>query len=247
MGDAEVGAGTGDRAVRAPQLRAPWGRRIREAGWEPPEEWWTPTVNAVCDAFASGSDLVGPCRRLGEARARLGTGIGQSLDGLSVFTALAGWHSPPLALVRALAEGWADAGPGRESCQDPLTGLATAGYLRTRLGELYRSTGGGAPPATGYRLVVVVLGPAADPWQRAARLSVLSHELCRFFTRGESVCLLGRGRIAVVAPESDGLDRELGGLCRGTAWEYGAAVWAVALPPAYEEAWDLVAGLERPG
>ncbi|MCP3014984.1 hypothetical protein NGM33_16765 [Nocardiopsis dassonvillei] len=244
MGDAEVRTGTRDRTARARELRAPWGRRSREAGWDPPESWWTPAVDAVCGAFAAGDDLAGPCGLLGGARARSGVGIGQSLDDLSAFTSVAGWRSPPPVLVRALAEGWADAGRGWQTCQDPLTGLATAEYLRTRLGELYRHTGGGAPPASGHRLVVVALDPGIDPWRRTARLIVLGHELRGFFTRGESVCLLARGRIAVVAPESADLDRELDALRRGTCWEHGAAVWTVPLPASHGEALSLVGGLE---
>jgi hypothetical protein len=174
-------------------------------------------------------------------------GIGQSLDDLSAFASVAGWRSPPIALVRALAEGWADAGRGWTTCQDPLTGLATAEYLRTRLGELYRRTGGAAPPASGYRLVVVALDPGIDPWRRTARLIVLGHELHRFFTRGESVCLLGRGRIAAVAPETAELDRELDALRRGTCWKHGAAMWTVALPACHEEAMSLLGGLEARG
>jgi len=247
MGDAETGTGTRDRGVHARQLRAPWGRRSREAGWNPPDDWWTPAVDAVCEAFTTGTDLAEPCTRLGEARARSGVGIGQSLDDLAAFTALAGWRSPPLELVRALAEGWADAGRGRETCQDALTGLATPEYLRTRIGELYRNADGGPVPAWGHRLAVVSLDPQIDPWRRAARLIVLGYELCRFFTRGESVCLLGRGRIGVIAPDSDDLDRELDELRRGIGWEHGAAVWSVALPPTHREALALVGGLERPG
>jgi len=204
-------------------------------------------VDAVCEAFTTGTDLAEPCTRLGEARARSGVGIGQSLDDLAAFTALAGWRSPPLELVRALAEGWADAGRGRETCQDALTGLATPEYLRTRIGELYRNADGGPVPAWGHRLAVVSLDPQIDPWRRAARLIVLGYELCRFFTRGESVCLLGRGRIGVIAPDSDDLDRELDELRRGIGWEHGAAVWSVALPPTHREALALVGGLERPG
>lgn len=246
MGDAEAGTGTWDRRVHARQLRAPWGRRSREAGWEPPDDWWTPAVDAVCEAFATGTDLAGPCARLGEARARSGVGIGQSLDDLASFTHLAGWRSPPLELVRALAEGWADAGRGRETCQDPLTGLATAEYLRTRIGELYRADGGPSA-ASEHRLAVVALDPQIDPWRRAARLIVLGYELRRFFTRGESVCLLGRGRIAVITPDAVGLDLELDELRTGICWEHGAAVWSVVLPPTHREAQAMIEGLGRSG
>ncbi|MGQ4269575.1 hypothetical protein [Nocardiopsis changdeensis] len=220
-------------AVRG--LRAPWERRSRETGWTSPEDWWTPTVDLVCAAFLTGGDLPQACARLGQARARAGLGIGESLTDLAAFTEVAGWCDPPLELVRALAEGWAEAGRDRETCLDPLTGLGTPEYLRTRLGELYRNT-----DETGHRLVVVLLDPALDPWRRAARMIVLAYELSRFFTRGESVCVLGRGRIAVLALDRPDLDGELDRLRSGTGWEHGAAVWATPLPATHQGALALI-------
>ncbi|HEX2821086.1 MAG TPA: hypothetical protein VHO07_13105 [Streptosporangiaceae bacterium] len=43
-------------------------------------------------------------------------------------------------------------------CEDPLSGLATVPYLRTRLGELYREAAQrGTSPADTHRLLVVSL------------------------------------------------------------------------------------------
>lgn len=226
-------AETGTVAVRG--LRAPWERRSRETGWTSPDDWWTPAVDLVCAAFLTGGDLPGACARLGQARARGGIGIGESLTDLAAFTEVAGWCDPPLELVRALAEGWAEAGRDRETCLDPLTGLGTTEYLRTRLGELYRNADG-----VGHRLIVVLLDPELDPWRRAARMIVLSYELSRFFTRGESVCVLGRGRIAVLAPEGPGLDGELDRLRGGPGWEHGAAMWEMPLPDTHQGALALI-------
>lgn len=245
MGETEVSAGCGGRTARARDLRAAWGRRSQEAGWDPPGDWWTPSVDTVCDAFTSGSDLIDPCVRLGEARGRSGIGIGHSLSDLAAFTGIAGWEHPPFELVRALAEGWVDAGRAQDNCQDPLTGLGTRAYLRTRIGELYRSPEGTAPPALGHQLVVLALDPSIDAWRRAARLIVLGYELRRYFSRGESVCVVDRGRIAVVASRSEQVDRELEVLRRGPGWEHGVAVWSVPLPPTHREALTLLDGLGR--
>lgn len=247
MGETDVGAGARDRVVhRARKLRAPWGRRSREEGWDPVEDWWTPSVDAVCEAHTGGRDLSEPCARLGEARARSGVDIGRTLTDLGAFGSIAGWDQIPLALVRSLAEGWVKGSLSRDTCQDPLTGLASEAYLRTRVSELYRSTDDTVPAAFGHRLVVVALDPALDPWRRAARLIVLGHELSRFFTRGESVCLAGRGRIAVVTEDGPGLEAELDELRTGIGWEHGAAVWSVPMPGSHREAAALIDGLGRP-
>ena len=224
-------------AVRG--LRAPWERRSRETGWASPEDWWTPAVDLVCTAFLTGGNLPHACERLGRARACAGLGIGESLTDLVAFTEVAGWCTPPLDLIRALAEGWAQACRDRDTCLDPLTGLGTPAYLRTRLGELYRNT-----DRVGHRLVVLLLDPALDPWRRVSRMIVLSYELSRFFTRGESVCVLGRGRIAVLAPDAPDLDDDLDRLRNGPGWEHGAAVWAAPLPATRQEALALIDRLE---
>lgn len=247
MGEINVGAGARDRVVhRARELRAPWGRRTREEGWDPVEDWWTPSVDAVCEAHTAGEDLSEPCSRLGEARARSGVDIGRALIDLDAFGKAVGWDHVPLQLVRAMAEGWVEGGRGRDTCQDPLTGLASEAYLRTRVSELYRSADDTVPAAFHHRLVVVALDPALDPWRRAARLIVLGHELSRFFTRGESVCLVSRGRIAVVTQEGPALTTELDELRTGVGWEHGAAVWTVPMPGTHREAAALLDGLGRP-
>lgn len=247
MGETDVGAGARDRVVhRARELRAPWGRRSREEGWDPGEDWWTPSVDAVCEAHAAGRDLSGACAQLGEARARSGVEIGRALDDLGSFGRVVGWDQVPLSLVRALAEGWVEGGRERNTCQDPLTGLSSEAYLRTRISELYRGADETVPAAFDHHLVVVALDPTLDPWRRAARLIVLGHELSRFFTRGESVCLVSRGRIAVVSQDRPGLEAQIDELRGGIGWEHGAAVWSLPLPGTHREASALLDGLGRP-
>src|SRR5262249_44458239 len=50
-------------------------------------------------------------------------------------------RDPALRLVGAIAEGWAEESVSqfaRGGCEDPLSGMATLPYLRTRLAEVYR-------------------------------------------------------------------------------------------------------------
>ena len=248
MGEIEVGAGAGGRNVhRARELRTPWRHRSQAAGWSRSEDWWTPAVDVLCEAYAHGGELTEPCARLGEARARVGVGIGRALTDLDAFTRSIGLDRSPFAMVRALAEGWERGGRDRDHCQDPLTGLADRGYLRTRVGELYRGIDDGVPAAFDHRLVVMALDPSLDPWRRTARLIVLGHELRRFFTRGESLCLVNRSRIAVLTQDGPNLAEELDLLREQTGWEHGAAVWSVPLPGTHAEALSLLDALDGGG
>lgn len=130
---------------------------------------------------------------------------------------------------------------------DPLTGLADRDHLRTRLGELYRGTRESIPSAFEYLLVVIALDSSLDAWRRTARLIVLGHELRRFFTCGETVGLVSRSRIAVLAPNRPSLSAELDTLREKTCWEHGAAVWSVPLPSTHREALSLIDALDGGG
>ncbi|GAB3478047.1 hypothetical protein [Nocardiopsis coralliicola] len=241
MAERGRGAAT-EEAARRRQLRTLWSGRSRLAGWDAPEDWWTPVVDHLCAAAAAGGDLAPGCLRLGQARARAGIGVGRALSDLAAFTDALEWPEPPLALVRALAEGWADSGRSPDECQDPLTGLATAAFLRTRLGELYR--GGGS--VAGHRLVIVALDGATDPWRRTASLIVLGHELGRFFVHAESIALLSRVRMAVLSGPAPDFAERARHLRESICREHGAELWTVPLPNRLEEARALLGDIARP-
>ena len=248
MSEAETGAGTGNRMIhRARELRAPWRRRSKEEGRQGPENWWTPMVDALCEAHVAGNDLTAPCADLGEARARAGVGIGPTLSDLDAFTRSLGWERTPPSLIRSLAEGWERGGRDRADCLDPLTGLADRAYLRTRMGELYRGVENGVPAAFAHRLVVIAMDPSLDPWRRTARAIVLGHELRRFFTNGESVCLVNRSRIAVLTLDGPFLAASLDELREKTCWGHGAAVWSISLPGDHQKALSLIEALDGGG
>ncbi|QBI56528.1 hypothetical protein [Streptomonospora litoralis] len=236
------GSELADSVAAQRRLRETWGRRSRGRRGGLQEDWWSPAVDAVCTAAVRGSGLAEACGRLGQARARAGMPVGEALDDLAALCDALGRPQPPIELVTALAEGWVDGGRCREDCRDPLTGLTTAAYLRTRLTELYRGGGPGGPHggALGHRFVVVALPAGLDPWRRTARLIVLGHELGRFFSRGETLALLSRSRLAVLAPAATNLQERLRRLEDDVCAEHGACVRSRALPSSCAEALALI-------
>ncbi|GAB3460000.1 hypothetical protein GCM10027570_44520 [Streptomonospora sediminis] len=248
------------------RLRELWRSRsrVRRAAPHGDSDWWTPAVDAACTAAVRNRGMAEACGRLGQARARSGISVGATLEDFAAFCDVLGRSQPPISLVTALTEGWVDGGRSQEECRDPLTGLATAAFLRTRLGELYRgasgepghggpgSPGGSGPGSPGesggsggsgpggHRLVVVALPEGLDPWRRTARLIVVGHELGRVFTRGESLALLSRSRMAVLAPDGAGLAERLEALRNQVCAEHSARLWTLPLPPRCAEALALV-------
>ncbi|GLU49751.1 hypothetical protein [Nocardiopsis ansamitocini] len=224
------------------RLRALWCRRSRQTGWEPPDDWWTPAVDSVCRAAETGNGLVEACTRFGRARARSGVGVGAALDDFLALGDVLRWPRPPASLVKALVEGWVDGGRSSDDCLDPLTGLTTMAYLRTRLGELYRST---APELT-HRLLIIGLEAGIDPWRRTARLIMLGHEMRRRFPRGETLSLLSRTRIGVLAPTGPDLDAHVRVLRVELSRAHGAELWSVPMPPTHSEALSFLDDVGKP-
>ncbi|POM26567.1 hypothetical protein BTM25_09680 [Actinomadura rubteroloni] len=191
----------GERLVPGPgELRERWRCRSAETGWALTGDWWTPAVESVVSAACGEPGLAAACKRLGEARGRAGVGIGETLEDLGALFAELNWPDPPLSLVRCAAEGWADGGTPESpdvTCEDPLTGLMTASYLRSRLTELYREAGG---VPDGHTLLFVDLPEGDEPWRRLSRSLVVAHELREVFRRGETVAFTGPARAAALIP-----------------------------------------------
>ncbi|MQY04941.1 hypothetical protein [Actinomadura macrotermitis] len=226
------GTQAGGRLAPGPdELRERWRARSAETGWVMPADWWAPAVEFVLAAACDGHGLAAACARLGQARGRAGVGIAETLGDLgALFTELR-WPHPPLALVRCTAEGWAESGllPPAGTCEDPLTGLMTPAYLRSRLAELYRTA---AAPG-GHVLVMVDLPENTEPWQRLARAVVVGHDLRTVFTGGETLSLVGTGRVVALAPAGPGLGRAVAGareLLARTLEGEDLEVWVERLP-----------------
>ncbi|MFC7103535.1 hypothetical protein ACFQQB_25695 [Nonomuraea rubra] len=142
-----------------------WRHRSMAAGWSLAEDWWTPEVEVVLKAVRGTCDLPQACWALGAARAGAGVGVAEGMNDLAALFAVTGAGGPPFAALRSFATGWAEHGfapLGELHCEDPLTGLVTAAYLRTRLAQLYRGT------ARGTCLVAAEPPDPPRTWQNAS-------------------------------------------------------------------------------
>jgi hypothetical protein len=231
------------------QLREEWRQHSLASGWKAPDDWWAPAVDAVTAAVHADGDLAEPLRALGEARGHAGAGIAETLDDLDAMLTVTGRADSALALAKPLAEGWAEAGlvsMTHATCEDPLTGMVTMPYLRTRLGEVYREAlHDGTCPADTHRLLLVALPGGSSPWQRTSRAIVIGHDLRGAFPGGETLTLAGRDRLVVLASAYPAHDLATASLRRMLADAYAARLRVFRLPSRHEAALRLLAGLAQ--
>lgn len=224
-----------------------WRLRSLGNGWLAADDWHTEAVDAVARAVLPGTPLVEvavACGRLGRSRAEAGIGIAETIEDLGALFAAVGPAGPPLRLVSAVAEGWAEEGLARYAqacCEDPLTGLTTMCYLRTRLTEVYREAGQlGTSPAGTHRLLVIRWLRRPDPWRRMARAIRFSHDLRAAFPGGDTLADASpRSVIALVKARGD-LPARYAGLRRAIRISGGAQVRMAPLPALLAEALRLV-------
>jgi len=246
-----AGAGAG---LDAAALRRAWREASHVGGWSRPRDWWAPEVDAVVEAVWDRRDVVEACARLGRVRGEAGVGMTETLDDLCALYAALPSGVPPLRALRALVGAWADAGvaPLRTAtCEDPLSGLASAVYLRTRLAELYREVeraGGTAPLRHG--LVVVPIGvPSGARWDGLLRRLALGEALRSVFSGGETLAVIGPGAVVGLVERDPQLHGRLSALRRrlGEIMDLGwlPRVWLERLPETLPAAYDLLEDLAR--
>jgi hypothetical protein len=235
------------------RLRDGWRAASLRAGWSFPQDWWSPAVEAVVDALVDGRDLTAPCAGLGRARAEAGVGLDEVLVD---FAAVPGMRAAVDPLVRAVAGGWAEVACRPASlglCEDPLTGLATPAYLRTRLGEAYREAArSGVPVAGSHALVVVAVEPAdGSRLLTTSRLLLVGAALRDAFPGGETLAAAGPTRAVALVDREPPLGPRAAALHRllaerlGQAGSPPARVWIERLPATLGAACQLLAGLAR--
>jgi hypothetical protein len=255
-----AGRGQGSRAAATAGIRLSdvpgvvrlceaWRRQSMICGWAADDDWQVAAVDTVAIAACRQFGLTAACGALGRERARGGVGIGEAITDLAALCLVLDGADPPLDLVRPLAEGWAEAGLARMSdatCEDPLTGLATLPYLRTRLGEVYREARqAGRCAADTHRLLVVDLPDRLDPWDRLSVLILVSNDLRAAFPGGETLSLAGSGRAIAMVPALPDLPFRATGLRRGLASAHGTRLRLLRPPARLDEARRLLDELAR--
>ncbi|MEU7528929.1 GGDEF domain-containing protein [Saccharothrix sp. NPDC042600] len=259
-------SGSGDEA-RA--LRSRWRTASMAAGWAYPADWPLAEVDEVCAAVLGPADPGSALYRLGSARAEAGAGLAETLLDLAALHAVlaeppgsTGIVSPnvdaiPARMLRATALGWGDVMSRQASncaADNPLTGLATAAYLRTRLREVYAENR--ASGRDDHVLVLVRLDLSrTSGWSRVVAMTLLADALREVFDAGETIASVGPSLAAVLLKRDEHLHRALVNLRILTADRLSvdphvapsgpAEVWLEPLPSTYEEASDLLATLGR--
>ncbi|TNC20847.1 GGDEF domain-containing protein [Amycolatopsis alkalitolerans] len=204
-----------DRSLR--ELRAKWRTASLASGWRFPSDWALPEVDAVCAAAIRGGATEVPLAGLARARAAAGAGLAEVLTDLAALHAVLsdpdaedGFVSPdvdalPSRMLRVTALAWADVAMDQLAhleVVDPLTGLPTAAYLRTRLDEIYREAAAGER-AVGedYTLLVVGLDlSTVAGWHRATGMILLAEALRAVLDGGETIASLGPSTLVAVLP-----------------------------------------------
>lgn len=260
-----------DRSLRA--LRARWRTASLAAGWRFPSDWALPEVDAVCAAVigtgrAESAEIA--FAGLARARAAAGAGLAETLADLAALHAvldqpadsfvLPDVDATPARLLRTTALAWADVATDQlahTEVTDPLTGLPTAAYLRTRLEEVYRGAAREEHPAADDKVLIVVSldFSTVGGFPRLTGMILVADALRAVFDGGESVASLGPSVVAALAPKDEKLASRGVALRRALndrlsvdpqLSEVGRPrVSAVRLPATHEMACDLLGTLAR--
>jgi hypothetical protein len=261
---------TSHTTTNATTLRDAWRLRSLAGGWLASDDWHTEAADAATKAITSGAerDVVLACGWLGRSRAEAGIGIAETIEDLAALFAVRDGTAPPLGHLTAACVGWAEEGLARHAqgcCEDPLTGLTTVPYLRTRLAEVYREADqAGTSPARTHRLVVVQISRQAgrhdrhdqpdrpDPWRRMAQAIMLGHDLRAAFPGGATLCgnpqlAAGAGPAIALVRARDDLPARYAKLRRTVRVRLtsGAQIRMAPLPARLTEALRLVDELAR--
>ena len=177
-----------------------------------------------------------------------------------------GSSEPPLRVVRALCDGWADAQAGAitlGTALDPESGLPTRQYLAIRLAETYRDAvlptqRDRARSGPGHHLVLIdVAAGHVDAFTRAARSAAVGAALSTTYGEGHPMATLSGGVFAVLeraGEDTQGsvetLQAEITRRCALLRLEASTRqpvrVWIEPLPPTHDQALMTLERLTRP-
>ena len=236
-------------------LRDAWRRDSLAGGWTHPRDWWAAEVDAVVEALTVGGDVPLTVGRLGRARAEAGVGIRESLDDLCALYGRLPAGGPPLTVVRALVEAWTEIAVTAirsAGCEDPLSGLATPAYLRTRVAEVYREAEHDGQPAGDRRTVLILRITALATlvgWESLLLRLAIGDCLRSVFSGGETLASVGPTTVVGLVSRDHWLPGRLKMLRSQLAEATGdpeIRIWTEALPATLPAAYDLMETVERP-
>jgi hypothetical protein len=177
-------------------LRVDWWRRSSATGWPEPSDWWHPAVDAVCELLIEGESIEAALTRLGAVRAAYGATVSESVRDLTALWQAYASCEPSIQTVTTMVQGWGEqtlAPTSSDGWQDPMTGLATTGFLRGRLDEVCR-----AGAAWRYVFVVLEAPGTVAPLVRARRAASLAACVREAFTEGETLTSMGKTRVCAL-------------------------------------------------
>jgi len=234
------------------ELQDRWFVQSNTAGWLFASDWHDPAVEALCEACLRGENLWPAAERLGSARASAGASLGETLADVDGLTAVL----PGIAtevLHRAVSLGWADQMMEPAiSVFDPLTGLVSREYLRTRLGEVYRAGDIGGGKVSASHALVAVRMDLTDRtgWDRMTPLLLAGDAMRTVFDGGQSLARLADHMAVALTEREPMLARRaylLAGMVgAGTSGDGTGArprVWIESLPDSLPAALDLIGAL----
>lgn len=239
----------------ATALREAWNRAALATGWTRPGDWWAPEVDAVAEALAGGGDVPSAVARLGRARADAGVGVREALDDLCALYRELPPGSPPLSVVRPLVEAWTEASIATiraATCEDPLSGLATGTYLRTRFAEVYREADHDGIPAGERRTLLVIEADSLarnSGWESLLLRLELGDCLRSVFSGGETLAAATPTTVIGLVGRDHWLVPKVGALRERLTEVSGLGavrIWTEALPATLAAAFDVLETVGRP-
>lgn len=190
-------------------LRAQWWDLASGTGWAAEAEWRSQAIDALCDALAEGRDFWPAAERLGYERAAAQIPLAEALADIDLLTTLLDGALAE-ALRRAVALGWsARTSTPPIGIVDPLTGLASLGYLQVRIGEVYRAVDAGRLALEDVGLVLVRLESMQMGLSRNLPMVLLAESLRGIFDAGESLALVSETTVAVLCRRDTELARRV--------------------------------------
>ncbi len=216
---------------------------------------------AVAESLAAGDDATAAAAEVGRTLAADGASLGEALSGLRACAALMGTGEPTFVAAEALATAWSEATLaflGDVSCEDPLTGLASAAHLRARLEEVYRAADlVGDSVRSSHALLVADAGDltprpghlrpgeTADPFAHALTLAGVAEAVRGVFPGEETLARVGRDKVVALVRRPAHLGATVVEL-RTLLAELGfprTRIWVEALPDDAAMAAAALAGL----